>query len=106
MTGAGFKKVKPRYTSRPETRKVEVQHQVLSHDVDSAFYNKLYGKKQNLRHLDPDMNVILAWGEFDPPVKNDFTTNKGAFTEKYKINKMGVEFISEKQDNYRDHVQN
>lgn len=52
------------------------------------------------------MNVILAWGEFDPPVKNDFTTNKGAFTEKYKINKMGVEFISEKQDNYRDHIQN
>lgn len=45
MTGAGFKKVKPRYTSRPETRKVEVQHQVLSHDVDSAFHNRLYGKK-------------------------------------------------------------
>lgn len=50
------------------------------------------------------MRVILAWGEFDPPVKNDFTTSKGAFTEKYKINKMGVEFISEKQDNYRDHL--
>jgi|TARA_B110000305_G_C19163022_1_gene503512 hypothetical protein len=42
------------------------------------------------------MNEILAWGEFDPPVKNDFTTNKTAFQEKNKINKMGVEFISEK----------
>jgi hypothetical protein len=51
------------------------------------------------------MRVILAWGEFDPPVKNDFTTSKGAFAEKYKINKMGVEFISEKQDNFRDHKQ-
>ena len=48
------------------------------------------------------MNEILAWGEYDPPVKNDFTTNKGAFQEKNKINKMGVEFISEKQDNFRN----
>lgn len=48
------------------------------------------------------MDEILGWGEFDPPVKNDFTTNKGAFLEKNKINKMGVEFISEKQDNYRN----
>lgn len=48
------------------------------------------------------MKTILAWGEYDPPVKNDFTNNKGAFQEKYKINKMGVEFISEKQDNFRD----
>ena len=48
------------------------------------------------------MDVILGWGEFDPPVKNDFTTNKGAFQEKNKINKMGVEFISEKQDNFRN----
>lgn len=54
-----------------------------------------------LRHLDPDMDQVLAWGEFDPPVKNDFTSAKGAFQEKYKINKMGVEFISEKQDNFR-----
>jgi len=48
------------------------------------------------------MDEILAWGEYDPPVKNDFTTNKGAFQEKNKINKMGVEFISEKQDNFRN----
>ena len=48
------------------------------------------------------MNIILGWGEYDPPVKNDFTSNKGAFFEQYKINKLGVEFISEKQDNYRD----
>lgn len=67
-------------------------------------YNRLYGKEQNLRHLDPDMDKVLAWGEFDPPVKNDFTSAKGAFQEKYKINKMGVEFISEKQDNFRDPV--
>ena len=55
-----------------------------------------------LRHLDPAMQEILAWGEFDPPIKNDFTSAKHAFQERYKINKMGVEFISEKQDNYRD----
>ena len=48
------------------------------------------------------MKDILAWGQADPPVKNDFTTNKLAFGEKFKINKMGVEFITEKQDNYRD----
>ena len=48
------------------------------------------------------MSTILAWGEYDTPVKNDFTNNKGAFQEKYKINKMGVEFISEKQDNFRN----
>ena len=48
------------------------------------------------------MDVILAWGEFDPPVKNDFTTNNKAFEEKNKINKMGVEFITEKQDNFRN----
>ena len=42
----------------------------------------------------------MAWGKFDPPVKNDFTNNKQAFQEKYKINKMGVEFISEAQDNF------
>jgi hypothetical protein len=47
---------------------------------------------------------VLAWGEFDPPVKNDFTSAKGAFQEKYKINKMGVEFITEKQDNFRHPV--
>lgn len=48
------------------------------------------------------MNEILGWGEYDPPVKNDFTTNKGAFQERFKLNKMGVEFISEKQDNFRN----
>jgi ABC-type transporter MlaC component len=48
------------------------------------------------------MSEILGWGEFDPPVKNDFTTDKGAFQEKNKINKMGVEFITEKQDNFRN----
>lgn len=52
------------------------------------------------------MKTILAWGEFDPPVKNDFTSSKGAFIEKYKINKMGVDYITEKQDNYRDHMRN
>lgn len=47
------------------------------------------------------MSEILAWGGTDPPVKNDFTTNKGAFQLKYKINKLGVEFISEAKDNFR-----
>ena len=64
------------------------------------------------------MAEILGWGlhceldEYrnirttaDDPYKNDFTSSKGAFTEKYKINKMGVHFISEKQDNYRDHYE-
>jgi hypothetical protein len=48
------------------------------------------------------MSKILAWGENDPPVKRDFMSNKNAFTEKTKINKMGVNFISEKQDKFRD----
>jgi hypothetical protein len=48
------------------------------------------------------MKEILSWGEYDPPNKHDFTTNKGAFFERFKINKMGVHFISEKQDNFRD----
>ena len=52
------------------------------------------------------MKTILAWGEFDPPVKNDFTSSKHAFTMKYKINKMGVDYITEKQDNFRDHLKN
>jgi len=47
------------------------------------------------------MSDIMAWGRYDPPVKNDFTNNKAAFTEKFKINKMGVDFITEKQDNFR-----
>ena len=50
------------------------------------------------------MSNILAWGELEGPMKSDFTANKGAFTEKYKINKMGVNFISEQQDNFRDHL--
>ena len=48
------------------------------------------------------MSDIMSWGRFDPPVKNDFTKNKSAFQERYKINKMGVDFISEAQDNFRD----
>lgn len=51
------------------------------------------------------MSEILGWGEYDEPYKNDFTSSKGAFTEKYKINKMGVHFISEKQDNFRNHLE-
>ncbi len=45
----------------------------------------------------------MAWGEHDPPVKNDFTGDKGAFQLKNKINKLGVNFISESQDNFRQH---
>lgn len=52
------------------------------------------------------MATILAWGGADPPVRNDFTGDKGAFTLQHKINKLGVHFITEKQDNYRDHLQN
>ena len=48
------------------------------------------------------MSTVLAWGEHDPPVKMDFISNKNAFTEHTKINKMGVNFITEKQDNFRD----
>ena len=48
------------------------------------------------------MSEILAWGGADPPVKNDFTTNKGAYQLRYKINKLGVEYISEAKDNFRD----
>jgi len=48
------------------------------------------------------MSEIMSWGGSDPPTKNDFTTNNGAFQLKYKINKMGVGFISEAQDNFRN----
>lgn len=106
LSGTGYHNTKPAYVSKPDIKKTQMQHQFLSHDYDEEFYEKEYGKKQNLRHLDPEMKVILAWGEFDPPVKNDFTSTKGAFTEKYKINKMGVDYITEKQDNYRDHLAN
>lgn len=45
----------------------------------------------------------MAWGGNDPPVKNDFTSDKHAFTYKRKINQLGVNFISESQDKYRVH---
>lgn len=102
MTGYGFKKNKPEYTSHPDVQKTEIHHQVLAETDYRRHYDTIYGKQNNLRHLDPPMNEILAWGEFDPPTKNDFTGDKGAFQEKYKINKMGVEFISESQDNFRN----
>ena len=51
------------------------------------------------------MGQILAWGGNSEPVKSDFINNKNAFQEKYKINKMGVNYITEKQDNYRDPVE-
>ena len=102
MTGYGFKQNKPSYTSHPDIQKTEIHHQVLAQSDMTKHYDTIYGKQQNLRFLDPEMSEILAWGEYDPPVKNDFTGNKGAFQEKYKINKMGVEFISESQDNFRN----
>ncbi len=48
------------------------------------------------------MKDILAHGANDPPLKSDFTTNKNAFQHKYKIDKMSIDFISEKQDNFRN----
>ena len=45
----------------------------------------------------------MAWGENDPPVKNDFTSDKHAFTYQRKINQLGVNFISEAQDKFRAH---
>lgn len=47
------------------------------------------------------MATVMSWGEHDPPVKNDFTGNKGAYQLKNKINKLGVNFISEAKDNFR-----
>ena len=103
LSGHGFNNNRPFYTSKPDTRKLEVHHQVLCPEtaIDHD-YKRLYGKQQNLRHLDPAMSDILAWGGADPPVKNDFTTDKGAFQLKYKINKLGVDFISEAKDNFRN----
>ena len=102
QSGEGFKNNRPFYTSKPDVRKLEAHHQVLCPEVEiDTDYKRLYGKQQNLRHLDPTMSDILAWGGTDPPVKNDFTTDKGAFQLKYKINKLGVEFISEAKDNFR-----
>lgn len=102
LTGEGFKKVKPKYVSKPDMTTAEVHHQHLEQPNKFADHTILYGKKQNLRHLDPSMGVVLGWGEYDPPVKHDFISNKNAFTENTKINKMGVTFISEKQDKFRD----
>ena len=97
LTGEGFKKVKPKYTSKPDIQGAERSHQVLCHEFDVLTeHKKLYGKAANMRHLDPGMNEILAWGADDEPVKSDFINGKNAFQEKYKINKMGVNFISEK----------
>ena len=48
------------------------------------------------------MRDILAHGANDPPLKSDFTANKNAFQYKYKIDKMSIDFISEKQDNFRN----
>jgi len=46
LTGAGFKKVRPSYSSRPDTRQTEVQHQVLSNEQGQfQDYDHLYGKK-------------------------------------------------------------
>lgn len=47
---------------------------------------------------------VFQWGGVDPPVKNDFTKPSHAFGDRYKINKMGVHFITEKQDNFRNPV--
>ena len=103
MTGEMYKQVKPKYTSKPDIKGAEISHQVLCHDFDKINdHTRLYGKAANKRHLDPDMSTIMAWGEYDPPVKSDFINNKNAFQEKFKINKMGVNFISEKQDNFRN----
>ena len=48
------------------------------------------------------MKTILGWGGVDPPVKNDFTSDQGAFTQKHKINKFGLTFVSEARDKFRD----
>ena len=40
------------------------------------------------------MKEIIAWTAAEP-VKTDFTSDKGAFILKNKINKLGVPFISE-----------
>jgi hypothetical protein len=46
LTGAGFKKIRPSYSSKPDTKKTEIQHQVLSTDPGQfGDYEKLYGKK-------------------------------------------------------------
>ena len=90
----------PSYTSKPNIVKAEQSHLATNPD-NREMQERLYGLKQNRRDLDPDMGTILSWGGQDPPVKSDFTSNKHAFAAKTKINKMGVTFISEAQDNYR-----
>jgi len=102
LTGEGFKKVKPKYVSKPDLTTAEVHHQHLEQPNRFADHTILYGKKENLRDQDPPMSEVLGWGEFDPPVKHDFISNKNAFTEGTKINRMGVTYITEKQDKFRD----
>ena len=106
LTGQGFKQVKPSYVSKPDLSLTEIHHQALHQMGVPEENKKLYGLPSQPRDHDPSMAAIFSWGENDPPVKNDFTANNGAFTLKHKINKLGVQFVSEKQDNYRDHTAN
>lgn len=101
LKGEGFKDVKPHYLSKPDIRSAEINHQALHESQNDN--NREYGLKQNLRSKDPEMKQILSWGAHDVPMKNDFTSNKGAYTMKSKINKLGVTFITEAKDNFRDH---
>ena len=60
---------------------------------ESSFLIDTYTKM--LTNIEDSSTLNFYYDEYD------FTSAKGAFQEKYKINKMGVEFISEKQDNFR-----
>ena len=44
MTGAGFKKNKPGYTSYPDVQKTEIHHQVLAESDMKKHYDTIYGK--------------------------------------------------------------
>lgn len=45
LTGAQYKKVNPRYQSKPDLRQTEAHHQVLCHEPDRFHdYSREYGK--------------------------------------------------------------
>ena len=67
--------------------------QSLQPEADQTF-----GHKNKPRDQEPSMKQLLTWG-YEAPVKGDFTKNTPNI--KCKIKKMGKEYVSEVQDNYR-----
>ena len=83
-----------------------MQHQALfdepeDHETDDMCEHE-YGLRLKKRTDEPPMSQLLSWGMYDPPIRNDFIKNKDAYQARFKINKLGVEFISETRDKFSE----